>query len=129
MLLVIIFGFIALSKANWKIGKGYHYISGFVTLMATILLTLGGLFNGYILKAQSNKWGMLKTIKWKAVHKYFGLLLVIGSQFTQATGIALHFGYVQKASTGQILWILNTGFFFLMLILGEVIYRINLSKQ
>jgi len=87
LLLVIIFGFIALSKQNWKIVKSKHTIAGFVTLMASILLMLGGFFNGFILKAKSNQWGALKAIKWKAVHKYFGILLVIGSQFTQVTGI------------------------------------------
>ena len=98
-------------------------------LIASILLMLGGFFSGFILKVKSTEWGALKMIKWKVVHNYFGLLLVVGSQFPQITGMITYFGFHQEPDKGQLLWVLNTGFFFLMLIIGEVIYRINLSKQ
>ena len=79
LVLVIIFGLIALSKADWKIAKTKHTIAGFVTLVAAFLLMLGGVFSGWILKVKSNQWDMLGKIKMKAVHKYFGILLLFGS--------------------------------------------------
>ena len=129
VLIIIASALFALSKNDWKILKTPHTIAGVVTFILAVLLGLGGIFSAVTLRYKTHDWDSQKFVKGKVVHKIFGLGLTIGSQFTQGAGILAFFNIDQDKERGKLLLWLNVVFFFTMLIIGEVIYQLNLRKQ
>ena len=62
-------------------------------------------------------------------HGYFGYLVVLGSQFTLATGVCNFYFYENKDSLAWTLVAVNISLFVVMLVIGEITYRMNLSRE
>ena len=92
-------------------------------LIMGLLLMFGGIFAGLARRYMQWEWKTKWIIIIGASHKYFGFAVLIGSQVAIYTGL-MNFYKVQKDkdSTGQVLAIIQTAFFFVMLIAGEVVY-------
>lgn len=132
MALVIAAGVLSLNASGWKINSqsSKHSKAGFVMLIMGLLLMLGGIFAGLSRRYMQWEWKTKWIIMIGGSHKYFGFAVLIGSQVAIYTGL-MNFYKVQKDkdSTGQVLAIIQTAFFFVMLIAGEVVYQLQKCKK
>ena len=124
VLLVSASALFALKKNDWTIQKTPHTIGGVITFAFTLLIGIGGISLAIVLKFSTNDWDSMKFIKGKVFHKVLGLVLTVGSQATVAFGLKAFYKIDGDKEKGNLLMWLNVGFFFTMLLVGELSYQV-----
>ena len=81
------------------------------------------------LKYGTNSWDSMKFIRGKVFHKVLGFVVTIGSQVTVAFGLKAFYLIDGDKEKGNLLMWLNVGFFFTMLLVGEIAYQVVKRQQ
>ena len=122
--LVITSGFIALKVGGWTINStsSLHSKLGFAMFILGLLLMLGGIIANIIRQRVNMPWKTKKALIVGKVHKWYGRFIILFSQASVMTGLYHFYDHHSNESLGYALAGASSGIFFLLLIIGEVIY-------
>ncbi|CDW84971.1 cytochrome b5-like heme steroid binding domain containing protein [Stylonychia lemnae] len=117
-ILTLVFGFIAVSKADWEVVNSLHTIIGFIVTITVTLIVLGGVFTRSMMNRL--RWKTHLILKIKFGHRMFGLALITLSQFSILTG---GLKYSTWAEYMKPLPITHISIFFLTSFVIEIIHQ------
>jgi len=114
---------------KWVILKNVHSIAGLLTGVLGILLCFGGLSALLTRRSANMDWKTKRLLLVGKIHGFFGYFVVFGSQITLISGAFHFFNQHDKHTLGVVLVALNISLFVVMMVVGEVTYRLNLSRE
>ena len=92
-------------------------------------MSLLGLLAEITRRSCNYDWETYKLIRLKNMHKYMAYFIIAGSQVTVSSGILNYFTYVDEPTKGWIILGLSNVAVLIILIAGEVVYRLRLKKD
>ena len=120
---------LALATENLKSDRSFHAIAGYITFGLVILMSLLGLLAEITRRSCNYDWETYKLIRLKNMHKYMAYFIIAGSQVTVSSGILNYFTYADKPTKGWIILGLSNLAILIILVAGEVVYRLRLKKD
>ena len=115
--------------SGWTFGNSFHCKFGLSGVILGSLLFIGGIVSTIVKYRIPMEWNTKKKLKISSFHGYFGYLFILISQFIVYSGIYNFYNYLDELSTAYLIMGLNIGGFILLLLLGEVCYRVNRAKH
>ena len=110
---------------EWKLKPGYHPAMGLTIVITMSLLTIGGITARTVLERL--KWNTALALKIKLGHKLFGSVVMILAQITLILGGK---AYADRGhSLAETLVIIETIFFFILVIGFEILFQIYRKKE
>ena len=83
---------------------------------------LGGMIAAIIRQKVNMPWKTKKALFVGKVHKWYGRLIVIFSQFVIMTGAYNFYNFHDKPNVGYAVAGVSSGLFFVFLLIGEIVY-------
>ena len=118
---------IVLKLANWKLLlKDFHTITGNITMLAGILVCLGGLFAGSLRIFAKMEWKTSLLLLFGKIHKIFGYSIVVLSQITVSSGIQYNLEFEGQLKLSKVLISCNVIGFILVISIFEFLHQIKL---
>lgn len=103
----------------------YHPISGEITFLLAILLTVTGLMALVALKCGNRDWTANRRKAAKGCHSVFAYFVIFVSQIAVSLGIYIYFDLLQQDAKGVSLILLNFGAFVVPLICLECLHQVR----
>ena len=124
-------GFIALKKGGWNINSesSLHSKVGFSCFILGLVLMLGGIIANIIRLYVPMSWNTRTVLAIGKIHKYFGWLVILFSEFVVCTGIIRHLDKLDELHLGWVFTGVSAGLFCLILIVAEINHRLQLRKD
>ena len=120
---------IAFQASGWIFSVSFHAIIGRVAVILGLFLVFAGIFTSYIKFKRPMEWNTNKKLCLSKCHGIFGYLVILLSQLVVAAGLNNYFAYLEEDQKGYILIGLSTAFFILAILVGEIIYQMNMRKD
>ena len=119
--LIITAGLIALKMSGWTVSfnGSLHSILGFFTFILGLLLIIGGMTANIVRLKVNMAWNTKRVLLFGKIHKWFGRLLILGSQFVICTGFYNFYSFKDMDTVGYALGATSCGLFIIGLVAGE----------
>ena len=129
--LIITAGFIAIKIGGWTINSqsSLHAKLGFSIFILGLSLMLGGIIGNIIRLKVEMPWKTKKALLVGKVHKWYGRFIIIVSQFVIGTGAYNFYNYDGEPGVGYGIGGGSAAVFFILLIVGEIMFQIKLRKE
>lgn len=132
MALTITAAMLAMQTGGWVLTGSalpLHSKVGFSAFVLGILLMVGGMTaNIFRLKVRMD-WRTKYIRLVGKIHKYFGWLVLLFTQFVISTGIYKFYDFVEKDTKAWILVGCSCSLFFVLLLIGEIRHQLMLRKE
>lgn len=110
---------------SWEFDFGqWHTASGLVFFFVGTLLVIGGLVTLKMREKNDFKWQTKRMLRFSAVHKYFGWLIIFTVQIAVVSGILVRISIGNNDQPKKVLLVGgNIALFLLTIGIGECCYR------